>query len=276
MSPLTASIVIYNNAPEVLDKAISSFLDTKLDVRLYLVDNSQTDQLRAVWSDPRITYVFNGKNLGYGTAHNIAIKRAIAQEGRYHLVLNPDIYFEKGVLETLQGYMDANPDVGLVMPKVLYPDGREQRLCKLTPGPKDQFCRRFMPIRSLLEKRNERYELRFADFSQEMNVPFLSGSFMFLRIDALKKVGLFDEKIFMYLEDADLCRRLHRHYRTMYYPKVSIVHEFFKGSHRSWRLMFYHIRSALYYFTKWGWFIDNERDTMNEKTIQRELKKLGA
>ena len=273
MSTISASIVIYNNDPKVLDKAITSFLNTELDVHLYLVDNSPTNILHTQWNDPRITYLFNGKNLGYGTAHNVAINKAIEQEGLYHLVLNPDIYFESGVLESLQEYMDANPDVGLVMPKILYPDGREQRLCKLTPGPKDQFCRRFMPIRSILEKRNERYELRAADFSQEMNVPFLSGSFMFLRIDALKKVGLFDENIFMYLEDADLCRRIHRHYRTMYYPKVSIVHEFFKGSHRSWRLMFYHIQSALYYFTKWGWFVDKERDIINKQTIKRELTK---
>ncbi len=220
MSLVTASIVIYNNAPDVLNKAIDSFLNTELDVHLYLVDNSPTDQLHTAWDDPRVTYIFNGQNLGYGAAHNVAIKRAMKQESRYHLVLNPDVYFEQGVIETLQTYMDDNPDVGLVMPKVLYPDGREQRLCKLSPAPKDQFYRRFMPIRSILERRNELYELRGADFTQEMNVPFLSGSFMFLRIDALKKVGLFDEHIFMYLEDADLCRRLHRHYRTMYYPKV--------------------------------------------------------
>ncbi len=271
MSSITASIVIYNNTPEILDKAISSFLNTALDVHLYLVDNSPTDQLHTAWDDPRITYMFNGQNLGYGAAHNVAINRAIECESRYHLVLNPDVYFDGGVIETLTAFMDANSDVGLVMPKILYPDGSEQRLCKLSPAPKDQFYRRFMPIRSILEKRNELYELRTADFSKEMNVPFLSGSFMFLRTDALKKIGLFDEKIFMYLEDADLCRRLHREYRTMYYPRVSIVHEFFKGSHKSWRLMFYHIRSALYYFTKWGWFIDKERDAMNEQTIQREL-----
>ena len=54
MSAITASIVIYNNAPEVLDKAISSFLDTELDVHLYLVDNSPTDRLHAVWNNPRI------------------------------------------------------------------------------------------------------------------------------------------------------------------------------------------------------------------------------
>ncbi len=269
MKPITASIVTYNNSLSVLEKAVNSFLNTSLEVKLYIIDNSPEDTLRSAFTDPRITYIFNNANLGYGTAHNIAIRQAIEIGNDYHLVLNPDVYFDTGVIETLAAYMDEHPDVGLVMPKVLYPDGSEQRLCKLSPEPKDQFYRRFMPIRSIREKRNELYELRFADFTKEMDAPFLSGSFMFLRIEALKKAGLFDEKIFMYLEDADLCRRIHRDYRTVYYPVVSITHEFAKGSHRSWRLLFYHIRSALYYFTKWGWFVDKERDEINADTIHR-------
>jgi len=272
MNMITASIVIYNNKLEVLNKAINSFLNTDLNIHLYLIDNSPTKALQNMASDKRVSYIFNGKNLGYGAGHNVAIRKSIEQNAVYHLVLNPDVYFDRGVIETLQEYMNRNKDVALVMPKVLYPDGSEQRLCKLSPAPKDQFYRRFMPIHSVLEKRNKLYELHGANFKKEMNIPFLSGSFMFLRIEALKKVGLFDENIFMYLEDADLTRRLHVHYRTMYYPKVHIVHEFFKGSHRSWRLMSYHIKSALYYFTKWGWFIDKERDDINQKTLERELQ----
>ncbi|MBU1643517.1 glycosyltransferase family 2 protein [bacterium] len=269
MTHITASIVTYNNPLPMLEKAVSSFLNTPLDVRLYIVDNSPQDTLRSAFSDPRITYIFNDANLGYGTAHNIAIRRAMASGNDYHIVLNPDIYFDKGVIEALALYMDRHPDVGLVMPKVLYPDGTLQQLCKLSPAPKDQFYRRFMPIRSIREKRDELYELRFADFDKEIDAPFLSGSFMFLRLDALKKSGLFDENIFMYLEDADLCRRIHREYRTVYYPHVHIFHEYAKGSHRSRRLLFYHIRSALYYFTKWGWFVDRERDRINAETLRR-------
>ena len=271
MSMITASIVIYNNKPEVLTKAINSFLNTDLDIHLYLIDNSPTKALQNISSDKRVSYIFNDKNIGYGAGHNVAIRKSIEQQSLYHLVLNPDVYFDSGVIKALQKYMNHNEDVALVMPKILYPDGSEQRLCKLSPAPKDQFYRRFMPIRSVLERRNKLYELHGADFNKEMNVPFLSGSFMFLRIEALKEVGLFDEKIFMYLEDADLTRRLHVHYRTMYYPNVSIVHEFFKGSHRNLKLMSYHIKSALYYFTKWGWFVDKERDIINQKTLQREL-----
>ena len=58
-----------------------------------------------------------------------------------------------------------------------------------------------------------------------MNVPYLQGSFMFLRTKALKEVGLFYERFFMYPEDIDITRRMHKKYKTIFYPEVSIHHE---------------------------------------------------
>jgi GT2 family glycosyltransferase len=72
---ISASIVLYKNEKALLKKAISSFLNTNLEVRLYLLDNSPNDSLRSLEKlDSRITYIFNKGNLGYGSAHNIAIK----------------------------------------------------------------------------------------------------------------------------------------------------------------------------------------------------------
>lgn len=97
---ISASIVLYKNEKALLKKVISSFLNTNLEVRL--LDNSPNDSLRSLEKlDSRITYIFNKGNLGYGSAHNIAIKDSIEEDIPYHLVLNPDIYFEKGVIEGL-------------------------------------------------------------------------------------------------------------------------------------------------------------------------------
>jgi len=138
MNNVNASIVLYHNNKEQLTKAINSFLNTSLDVKLYLVDNSSNDDLKVLGEmDSRIEYIFNNANLGYGSAHNIAIKKSIESGVPYHLVLNPDVYFNSGVIEALYNYMQSNPDVGLIMPKVLYPDGSIQYLCKLLPTPFD-------------------------------------------------------------------------------------------------------------------------------------------
>jgi GT2 family glycosyltransferase len=270
---LNISIVLYHNREEQIKKAIESVLNTDLNITLYLVDNSSTDSLRELERiDKRIVYIFNNSNLGFGKAHNIALKKSIEKNIPYHLVLNPDVYFEKGVLEELYDFMENNKDVGLVMPKVLYPDGNIQYLCKLLPKPLDLFGRRFLnlgPFRKIVEKRNEIYELRFTGYDKIMEVPYLSGCFMFIRTEVLKKVGLFDERFFMYLEDTDLSRRIHRVAKTVYYPYVYIYHEYGKGSYKSLKLLYYHIKSAIKYFNKYGWLFDKEREEINRKILEK-------
>jgi len=273
MSQLNVSIVLYQNSLVQLKRAINSVLSTKLDVKLYLIDNSPADSLKILSElNPRIVYIFNNANLGFGKAHNIAIKETLKEGVPFHLIMNPDIYFDKEVLEELYSFMEENKDIGLVMPKVLYPDGRIQYLCKLLPTPFDLFGRRFLnkgPLKKYIEKRNEIYELRFTGYNKIMEVPYLSGCFMFIRTEVLKKIGLFDERFFMYLEDTDLSRRIHRVAKTIYYPYVHIYHEHQKGSYKNLKLLKIHIESAIKYFNKWGWFNDPERETINRKTLEK-------
>jgi GT2 family glycosyltransferase len=267
---LTASIVIYKNLPEILAKAVQSFLDSTVNATLYLVDNSPTNAFENYFSDPRIKYIFNNKNVGFGAGHNIALKKIMEEShSRYHIVLNPDVYFNTDVVSKMQHFMEVNPSVGLAMPKVLYPDGRLQPLCKLLPTPVTLFSRRFLNFRpSWLKKMNHWYEMHFTGYDKIMDVPFLSGCFMFLRVEALIKVGLFDERIFLYTEDTDLTRRIHQYYRTIFYPEVTIYHYNEKASHKNTFTLLHHIRSTITYFNKWGWFNDAEREHINQQVLK--------
>ena len=92
---------------------------------------------------------------------------------------------------------------------------------------------------------------------------------MFLRMTAVKEVGLFDEQFFMYAEDIDLTRRIHKEYKTLYYPCASIYHTFTRGSRKSLRLMRIHIVNIILYFNKWGWFKDEERRKVNKDVAQQ-------
>ena len=86
---INATIVLYNNDKLLLEKAINSFLNTELEVKIYLIDNSETDELKYLATlDDRIEYSFNGKNLGFGVAHNIALQKSIDDNIEFHLVLN--------------------------------------------------------------------------------------------------------------------------------------------------------------------------------------------
>ena len=266
MYDMIGSVVTYKNPLAQLQQAITSFLKTSLDVRLYVVDNSPDDRARALCNDPRITYIFNGKNLGFGAAHNIALRQAMNQSA-YHAILNPDIYFEPGVLETLIEFAQTRPDVGLIMPKILNPDGSIQYLCKRLPTPTDLILRRFLPaaFKPLVEHRLARYELRDQDYSRILSVPALSGCFMLISDAALSEVGAFDERYFMYLEDVDLCRRIHQTFKTIYFPEATVYHRNGKGSYRELRLLMHHVASAFLYFQKWGWYFDPEREEINER-----------
>lgn len=263
---ITASIVLYRTpAPEVR-KIVALLRACALVDDIWLIDNSDI-QTEAFMFLPA-TYIFNQKNLGYGAGHNIALRKAIAQGSKYHLVINSDIDFKPEVIEQLVGYMETNGTVGQIMPAVKYPDGQPQHLAKLLPAPCDLISRRFLPA-SLTRRRTERFELHSLPTDRPSSVPYLSGCFMLLRCSALQTVGLFDEHFFMYPEDIDLTRRIHRKFSTVYYPLVSITHNHTRASYHSLRMLRIHITNMCRYFNKWGWFIDNERLTFNRETLKQ-------
>ena len=240
---LTASIVSYHHRTSEIHKVIDCVLAGPVD-KLFIIDNSSNDCLRELEGvSDRVRYI-HSMNCGYGAGHNIAIREAMEVGAIYHVIVNPDIYFGEGVLEQLVAYMNVNKEIGLVMPKILYPNGELQYLCKLLPTPFDLLLRRFGLWKKYREKRDIRYELRFADYNQEMQVPSLSGCFMF----AIGKIA-----------------------QTMYYPKVSVYHAYAKGSYKNRKLLRYHMCSMFKYFNKWGWLWDIERKTINK----RVLNKLG-
>lgn len=274
MCTVHVSIVLYKNSIKEVERAIRSCLNENINVVITLIDNSPSDRLEILRNlDPCIKYEYNkGANLGFGKAHNIAMKISMEKNIPYHLVLNPDVFWEESVIRELLNFMEKNKDVGLVMPKVLYPDGSIQYLCKLLPTPFDLISRRFFkiyPLNKYVEKRREIYELRFTGYNKIMEVPYLSGCFMFIRTNVLQAVGLFDERFFMYLEDTDLSRRIHRVSKTLFYPYVYIYHKYNRESYRNKKLLKIHIESAIKYFNKWGWFLDLERDRINKRTLAK-------
>jgi GT2 family glycosyltransferase len=91
---------------------------------------------------------------------------------------------------------------------------------------------------------------------------------MFLRTEALTKIGLFDERFFMYPEDIDLTRRIHKEYRTVMYPYAEVIHAHAVESYHSKKMLWIHISNMIKYFNKWGWFFDNERKKINQEILK--------
>jgi len=268
MYDITCSIVVYKSEGAQLKKAAQSFLNSSLNVKLYILDNSPTDQLKQVLTGLDVEYFFNGRNRGFGAAHNQVLTQVV-DKSKYHLILNPDVYFSSTTLEKLFSFMENNAEVGLVMPKVLYPDGSLQYLCRLLPTPLDLLFRKFNnKALGAWINRMSKYELRFTDYKKQIDAPFLSGCFMFTRTGVFKQAGIFDERFFMYFEDIDLSRRIRRLYRTVYYPQVEIYHGYARGSNKDAVLFKHLVHSGVRYFNKWGWFFDQERRSINKQTLK--------
>ena len=263
---LNASIVLYKHTLTEIAPLVTALRNSIAISNVFLIDNSPSEQPE--FNSLEVTYIFNNKNIGYGAAHNIAIRKTIEQAVSYHLVVNPDIAFDPEILAEIDEYMNNNSEIGLLMPKILYPTGEIQYLCKLIPTPSDLIFRRFLPAK-WTRKRTQKFELRASGYNQIMDVPYLSGCFMFLRTAAIREVGMFDERFFMYPEDIDLSRRIHRKFRTIFYPQVTVVHHHVQASYSSNKMLFIHILNLIRYFDKWGWFFDKERSKVNKEILKQ-------
>lgn len=269
MRMLNASIVLYQPDWQQVTRLAEVILLSDYVDCVYWIDNSPTAQTFESL-DSRIKYRHNPYNMGYGAAHNIAIRESIYDDVPFHLVINPDIILTPEALETMLHFIAQHPEVGALMPKVTYPNGQVQRLCKLLPSPLDVFGRRFLPAK-WMQRRNQTYEMHASGYDRLMNIPYLSGCFMLLRTQAVQQARLFDERFFMYPEDMDLTRRIHRNYLTVFFPHATIIHNHEKASYKSLKMLWIHIINMCRYFNKWGWFCDKERTLFNQTAIQEYL-----
>lgn len=267
---ITASVIFFNTKRNLVQSVLESGIDSIID-HIIVIDNSPTDALRdfvCSMSD-KIEYIYGQGNVGYGAGHNIAIRKGMEMGAKYHVVLNPDLVFKRGVIKELAAFADTHEGIGLMMPNVIYPDGRTQYLCKLLPTPIDMFGRKLLPD-TLIAPRNNKFEMRKTGYKDIRNAPNLSGCFMFLSVDVLKKVGLFDDRFFMYFEDTDLIRRIHKVSKTVFFPKVSIIHNHAREHSENKQLLKISIISTIKYFNKWGWLFDADRRRWNNAAFDKE------
>lgn len=197
----------------------------QLNLEIIVIDNNPAAGLRDLLKSQfqEVRYIKNDKNLGFGGAMNVGIR---ASKGEYVLVFNPDIIVQPGSLEELKRFMDDSPDVGIVGPRLMNPDNTLQHSCYRLPTAMLPAYRR-TPLGKLPRGRRavERYLMTHDDHSQTMDVDALIGAALFTRRSALEKVGLFDERFFLYYEDNDLCRRFWENdYRVVYHPDAQMVH----------------------------------------------------
>lgn len=225
--PVVSIIVVSYNVRDLLLAALSSIRDQAgpVEVETIVVDNASTDgTVRAVSAAfPEVAVVELLENRGFGAANNVGLRRA---RGRYILFLNPDAALRPDALPILVRYLDDHPDVGVVAPRLRYPDGSIQPSRRRFPTVATLLVESTVPQRWWSGwPANQRYFLAGTAEEDEQDVDWVVGAAFLARRNALDPIGGFDERFFMYSEELDLCRRIRsRGWRIGYCPNAEVVH----------------------------------------------------
>jgi GT2 family glycosyltransferase len=222
------SIAIVNwNTRELVRGCLKSVFENLdgLDAEVIVVDNGSfdgsPDMIRSEF--PAVRLIEAGANLGFAKANNLAYKVA---SGKYFLLLNSDTVVLPGALSALVDFLDKHPEAGASASKLLNGDGTLQRSCSTFPTPLTElfdalYLSKIFPKSKLFG----RYAMSYWDFDSVRAVDFAGGSCLMLRRESLEKIGLLDERFFMYSEETDLCFRLNAGgWKVYFVPEARVVH----------------------------------------------------
>jgi GT2 family glycosyltransferase len=253
------SVVMYGGAQEAFSCIESLMRHSPKGTLLYLIVNAspdgamQTLQCGELGSLPENVICLPQKtNKGFGAGHNAALPLL---ESRYHVVANPDVTINSDVLNAMGQWMDAHPDVAMTTPRFLNEDGTVQGVPRRRPALLPILARQLGL--SFLKKYDEHYTMRDMDMTKEQDVTFCSGAFFMIRTDVYKKIGGFDEKYFMYVEDADITQKVLREgaARAVYLPFAAVTHRWDRAARRRLEPFLWQIRSMVRFFGKWGFML---------------------
>ena len=250
MSTVSAVVVSYNSAG-YLAPCLASLRAEGVD-EIVVVDNASVDGSveAARMADPAAEVVETGANLGFGTGANRGVTLT---SGDYLLILNPDTVVEPGTVKALVAALDRDPGLGLVGPRMENLDGTVYPSVRRFPDLAVAFGHAFVGLVWPANPFTRRY--RMLDWDHDLaasDVDWVGGACLLVRRTAYDVVAGFDEGYFMYVEDVDLCWRLHQAgWRIGYEPAGRVVHALGASSRlMPYRMIAEHHRSLLRFAAK--------------------------
>ncbi|HZR63530.1 MAG TPA: glycosyltransferase family 2 protein [Terriglobales bacterium] len=249
------SIVIVGwNARHYLELCLQSLEDapSRRTVEILVVDNASSDGTAEMIAArfPHVKLIRSAENLGFSKGNNLAIRQC---RGRYIALVNPDVIVLPGCLDALADYLDQNPKVGNVGPRVLNPDLTLQSSCRQFPTLWNNFCSatglssKFKSVPFFAGE-----HMFFFPHDRTRTVNVLVGCFSMIRREAFDAVGLLDEDLFMYGDDVDWCRRCWKAgWEVVFFPGAQAIHDRGKiTASYPVRFALAQQRSVIHYWTK--------------------------
>jgi len=223
------SVVIVGwNARHYLELCLESLADAppRRNMEIIVVDNASSDGSSEMVKDrfPHVKVIRSEENLGFAKGNNVAIRQC---QGRYIALVNPDVIVFPGCLDALADFLDQNPKVGNVGPRVLNPDMTMQSTCRQFPTLWNNFC----SATGLATKfKNSKFfageHMFYFPHDRTLPVDVLVGCFSMIRRKTFDEVGLLDENLFMYGDDVDWCRRAWKAgWQVVFFPGARAIHD---------------------------------------------------
>jgi len=243
-----AVIVLNWNNYDLLRGSLASLTNiTFPPYEVIVVDNGSTDDStkRVQIEFPQYTYMYKeSKNDGFSVGNNIGLRFALARGAQYCFLMSNDTRVtSRDCFERMIAYMDANPDVGMLGPKLITQDGVYQRSAKPFPTLYDSF-RDFYFIKKFFPFFGPHKNF---DPEQIQNTDYIVGAAFLMRSETMRAIGIMDERFFFGHEDADFSKRTaNGGWRVIYFPHVSVIH-IHKTSYQHLRDLDYQLRERLRY-----------------------------
>ncbi|MDX1689248.1 MAG: glycosyltransferase family 2 protein [Candidatus Promineifilaceae bacterium] len=258
---LDLAIVIVNyNVADLLRRCLTTVFASEgsFTYRVCVVDNcSADDSVAMVRTEfPQVELIANEVNVGYPAANNQGL-RALGVEGdappRYALLLNPDTEVPPYAFSRLLAYMDASPEVGVVGPRLVKPDGSLDLACRRGFDSMSALVYRMVGLSRLFPRshRFARYNMTYLDEHQLAEVDSVVGAFMLVRAEAICEAGLLDDRFWMYGEDLDWAKRMRdAGWKVVYNPAVTVLHVKRASSRQNPRAQVEFYRAMLLFYYK--------------------------
>ncbi|MGB8657337.1 MAG: glycosyltransferase family 2 protein [Candidatus Zixiibacteriota bacterium] len=248
-------IIVSHNVKNLLEKCLESIGDFEKDLKFeaIVVDNHSEDHSAEMLKEhfPSVKLIENPRNLGFSRACNQGIEQS---RGRYILLLNPDTEFTLGGVTEMVKFMHSAPQIGVCGPQMVDPHGRIQFSARSFPSYQTAISSSQSILNKLFPRNplSRRYLLKDQDRNQKMEVDWVSGSCLLAKRELFEKIGLLDERFFMYVEDVDFCYRAKKAgFLVYYFPNSVVIHHIGRSTEkRKLKMLVEHHRSMYYFYTK--------------------------
>ena len=255
-----AVVIVNYNVAALLRRCLETLFASQgaFSLAVIVVDNHSADESVAMLRQefPQVQLIANATNRGYAEANNQGLRQAgvnTPTPPRYSLLLNPDTELLPTSLADSLAYMDAHPEVGVMGPRLLLPNGQLDLACRRAfPTPEVSFYR-MLGLSQLFPKsrRFGRYNLTYLDEHELHEVDTVVGAYMLVRTAAIQQAGLLDEQFWMYGEDIDWAKRIKNHgWKIIYNPGVVAYHVKRASSRQNRRAQSEFYRAMLIFYYK--------------------------